>query len=69
MERQSRKCSAKTGEGVLELLNAIVKSGLPPPPEGDPEKPLEALIFDANYDPYRGTVISVRIVNGTVKTW
>nr|WP_320012852.1 translation elongation factor 4 [uncultured Desulfobulbus sp.] len=61
-----QKCSAKTGEGVLELLNAIVK--YLPPPKGDPEKPLEALIFDANYDPYRGTVISVRIVNGTVKT-
>ncbi len=60
------KCSAKTGEGVKELLEAIVT--LLPPPEGDPEKPLEALIFDANYDPYRGTVISVRIVNGQVKT-
>jgi GTP-binding protein LepA len=61
-----QKCSAKTGEGVKELLNAVVR--LLPPPTGDPGKPLEALIFDANYDPYRGTVISVRIVNGTVKT-
>lgn len=60
------RCSAKTGEGVKELLNAIVTQL--PPPTGDPDKPLEALIFDANYDPYRGTVISVRIVNGTVKT-
>ena len=60
-----RKCSAKTGEGVDELLEAIVT--LLPPPEGDPERPLEALIFDANYDPYRGTVISVRIINGTLK--
>ncbi|WP_319585572.1 translation elongation factor 4 [uncultured Desulfobulbus sp.] len=59
-------CSAKTGQGVPELLNAIVR--LLPPPIGDPGKPLEALIFDANYDPYRGTVISVRIINGTVKT-
>ena len=59
-------CSAKTGQGVPELLNAIVR--LLPPPIGDPDKPLEALIFDANYDPYRGTVISVRIINGTVKT-
>jgi GTP-binding protein LepA len=58
-------CSAKTGQGVPELLNAIVR--LLPPPIGDPGKPLEALIFDANYDPYRGTVISVRIINGTVK--
>ncbi len=59
-------CSAKTGEGVKQLLNAIVH--LLPPPKGDPDKPLEALIFDASYDPYRGTVISVRIINGTVKT-
>ena len=66
MEQPSRNAQRKTGEGVLELLNAIVK--YLPPPVGDPNKPLEALIFDANYDPYRGTVISVRIVNGTVKT-
>ncbi|MCL2341257.1 MAG: translation elongation factor 4 [Proteobacteria bacterium] len=59
-------CSAKTGQGVRQLLNAVVR--LLPPPAGDPAKPLEALIFDAQYDPYRGTVISVRIVNGTVKT-
>ncbi len=59
-------CSAKTGEGVPALLNAVVR--LLPPPKGDPSKPLQALIFDARYDPYRGTVISVRIVNGTVKT-
>lgn len=59
-------CSAKTGEGVTQLLNAIVR--LLPPPKGDPDKPLEALIFDASYDPYRGTVISVRIINGTIKT-
>ncbi len=58
-------CSAKTGEGVLQLLNAVAR--LLPPPKGDPDKPLEALIFDASYDPYRGTVISVRIINGTVK--
>ena len=54
-----QRCSAKTGEGVPELLEAIVKHL--PPPEGDPAKPLEALIFDAQYDPYRGTVISARI--------
>ena len=58
-------CSAKTGEGVDDLLEAIVT--LLPPPEGDPDRPLEALIFDANYDPYRGTVISVRIVNGRIR--
>ncbi|MCI5129162.1 MAG: elongation factor 4, partial [Candidatus Electrothrix sp. AUS3] len=60
-----QKCSAKTGVGVQDILEAIVT--YLPPPEGDPAKPLEALIFDANYDPYRGTVISVRIINGTLK--
>ncbi len=60
-----QKCSAKTGEGVGEILETIVKHL--PPPEGDSNLPLEALVFDANYDPYRGTVISVRIINGTVK--
>ena len=59
-------CSAKTGEGVENVLEAIVNQL--PPPEGDITKPLEALIFDANYDPYRGTVISCRIVNGEIKT-
>ncbi len=61
----TQQCSAKTGEGVADILEAIVK--YLPPPEGDPDLPLEALIFDANYDPYRGTVISVRIMNGTIK--
>ncbi|MHB8809796.1 MAG: translation elongation factor 4 [Desulfobulbaceae bacterium] len=58
-------CSAKTGQGVDQVLEAIVK--LLPPPTGDPAQPLQALIFDAQYDPYRGTVISCRIVNGTVR--
>jgi len=60
-----QRCSAKTGEGVREVLEAIVN--ILPPPKGDPDKPLEALIFDAHYDPYRGTVISCRIMNGQVK--
>ena len=58
-------CSAKTGQGVDQVLEAIVK--LLPPPTGDAGQPLQALIFDAQYDPYRGTVISCRIVNGTVR--
>ncbi len=58
-------CSAKTGKGVAEILEAIVT--LLPPPEGDPDAPLQALIFDASYDPFRGTIISVRIINGTIK--
>ena len=60
-----QRCSAKTGAGVAELLEAIVTHL--PAPVGDANKPLEALIFDASYDPYRGTVISVRIMNGTLK--
>ncbi|RUM43898.1 MAG: elongation factor 4, partial [Desulfocapsa sp.] len=59
-------CSAKTGEGVEDTLEAIVK--YIPPPAGDPDAPLQALIFDANYDAFRGTIISIRIINGTVKT-
>lgn len=58
-------CSAKTGKGVEDILEAITK--LLPPPRGNPADPLQALIFDANYDPYRGTIISCRIVNGEVK--
>ena len=58
-------CSAKSGEGVKDILEAIVKHL--PPPQGDPLAPLQALIFDATYDPFRGTIISCRIMNGTVK--
>lgn len=58
-------CSAKVGTGVDKILEAIVD--LLPPPEGEANEPLQALIFDANYDPFRGTIISVRIINGTVK--
>jgi GTP-binding protein LepA len=60
-----RLCSAKTGAGVKDILETVVE--LLPPPQGDPQKPLEALIFDARYDPFRGTVISTRIFQGTVK--
>ena len=58
-------CSAKTGKGVEDILEAIVKHL--PPPKGDPDKELQALIFDAHYDAFRGTIISVRIINGTIK--
>jgi GTP-binding protein LepA len=58
-------CSAKTGQGVPEILEAIVR--LLPPPTGDADQPLKALIFDANYDPYRGTIISCRLFEGRVK--
>ncbi|MEW6335118.1 MAG: translation elongation factor 4 [Thermodesulfobacteriota bacterium] len=58
-------CSAKEGTGIEKILEAIVERI--PPPGGDPEAPLAALIFDAKYDPFRGTVIHCRIVNGRVK--
>lgn len=58
-------CSAKEGRGVEEILEAIVERI--PPPAGDPEKPLTALIFDAQYDSFRGTIVSCRIFDGTVK--
>ena len=59
------KCSAKTGEGVDEILEAIVNKI--PPPEGDATKPLQALIFDSYFDPYKGAVAHVRIFGGTVR--
>ena len=58
--------SAKEGIGIDEILEGVVKSL--PPPEGDPEKALEALIFDSHYDPFRGTIVHIRIVNGRMKT-
>ncbi len=59
------KMSAKTGEGVEALLDAIIERI--PPPVGDPDAPLQALIFDSHFDTYRGVVSSIRIVNGTMK--
>ncbi len=58
-------CSAKTGQGIPDILEAIVSHV--PAPEGDESKPLQALIFDANYDAFRGTIISCRVVNGSMK--
>jgi GTP-binding protein LepA len=58
------RISAKNGEGVPELLDAIVDRI--PAPKGDPDAPLQSLIFDSYYDPYRGVVSSVRVFNGTL---
>jgi GTP-binding protein LepA len=60
------RISAKTGEGVTDLLDAVVARI--PPPEGRADEPLQALIFDSHFDQYRGVVSSVRVVNGVLAT-
>jgi GTP-binding protein LepA len=60
------RISAKTGEGVPELLDAVVERI--PHPVGDADAPLQALIFDSSFDQYRGVVSSVRVMNGTLRT-
>ena len=57
--------SGKTGIGIDELLTAIIDRI--PPPQGDPQAVLRAMIFDSHYDSYRGAITYVRIVDGTVK--
>jgi GTP-binding protein LepA len=57
--------SAKTGEGIAELLHAVIERI--PAPKGDPDAALRALIFDSYYDQYRGVISSIRIIDGTLR--
>src|SRR5207244_2158101 len=58
--------SAKEGTGVQEILEAVIARF--PPPDGDPAAPLKALIFDSWFDPYRGVVIVVKVIDGVLRT-
>ncbi len=58
-------CSAKTGIGIDEVLEAIVTRM--PPPKGDSTKPLQALVFDSKFDAYKGVVLYLRVINGSLR--
>ena len=60
------RCSAKTGDGVPEILDAIIDRIAPP--EGDPEAPLQCLVFDSVFNPFRGIIAYFKVVNGTMST-
>ena len=59
------RCSAKTGDGVSEILEAIIERIAPP--VGDPEAPLQCLVFDSVFNPFRGIIAYFKVVNGTMK--
>ena len=59
------RASGKTGEGVPDILQAVI--GKIPCPEGDPQQPLQALIFDSVFNPFRGIIAYFKIENGTIK--
>ena len=60
------RCSAKTGDGVPEILDAIIERIAPP--KGDPEAPLQCLVFDSVFNPFRGIIAYFKVVNGTMRT-
>lgn len=60
------RASGKTGMGVEEILHAIVEQV--PPPKGDPEAPLQCLVFDSVFNPFRGIIAYYKVVNGSIKT-
>ena len=62
---QILRVSAKTGAGIPELLDSLVECV--PPPDGDPQGPLQAMVFDSHYDEFRGAITYVRILNGVVR--
>ncbi len=59
------RISAKTGEGVADLLDAVIERT--PAPDGDPDAPFRALVFDSQFDQYRGVVSSIRVVDGELQ--
>ena len=60
------RCSAKTGDGVPEILDAIIDRIAPP--VGDPDAPLQCLVFDSVFNPFRGIIAYFKVVNGTMKS-
>jgi len=65
LPREVLKVSGKTGQGTEELLEQVLARV--PAPKGDPDAPLRALIFDSEYDPYRGVIVYIRLIDGSVK--